>query len=121
MPIVRLDVNSIDVLDIDLKRHQDTKKLMALGSEVTDAAAFESCPTCHQHVTQELLPPSSSGAMALDENIAFIKSQQLMYKSALATTEESRASFCCRVIGTPGGSSAPNRHPSKDTPHSALC
>ncbi|WP_316863401.1 hypothetical protein [uncultured Cohaesibacter sp.] len=61
---------------------------MALGSEVTDTVAFESCPTCHQHLTQELLPPSSSGAMALDENIAFIKSQQLMYKSALATTEE---------------------------------
>lgn len=78
----------LDVLDIDLKRHQDTKKLMALGSEVTDAVAFESCPTCHQHLSQELLPPSSSGAMALDENIAFIKSQQLMYKSALASTEE---------------------------------
>lgn len=78
----------LEVLDIDLKRHQDTKKLMALGSEVTDAVAFENCPTCHQHLTQELLPPSSSGAMALDENIAFIKSQQLMYKSALATTEE---------------------------------
>lgn len=78
----------LEVLDIDLKRHQDTKKLIALGSEVTDAVALESCPTCHQHLTQELLPPSSSGAMALDENIAFIKSQQLMYKSALAATEE---------------------------------
>ncbi|WP_217626324.1 ATP-binding protein [Salipiger mucosus] len=78
----------LEVLDIDLKRHQDTKKLMALGSEVADAVAFESCPTCHQHLNQELLPPSSSGAMALDENIAFIKSQQLMYKSALAATEE---------------------------------
>lgn len=78
----------LEVLDIDLKRHQDTKKLMALGSEVKDAVAFESCPTCHQHLTQELLPPSSSGAMALDENIAFIKSQQLMYRSALAATDE---------------------------------
>jgi len=78
----------LEVLDIDLKRHQDTKKLMALGSEVTDAVAFENCPTCHQHLNQELLPPSSSGAMALDENVAFIKSQQLMYRSALAATEE---------------------------------
>ncbi len=78
----------LKVLDIDLKRHQDTKKLMALGSEVTDAVAFENCPTCHQYLTRELLPPSSSGAMALDENIAFIKSQQLMFKSALAATQE---------------------------------
>lgn len=78
----------LEVLDIDLKRHQDTKKLMDLGSEVADALAFDNCPTCHQHLTQELLPPSSSGAMALDENIAFIKSQQSMYKSALAATEE---------------------------------
>ncbi len=78
----------LEVLDIDLKRHQDTKKLMTLGSEVTDALAFESCPICHQHLAHELLPPSSSGAMALDENMAFIKSQQLMYRSALATTEE---------------------------------
>lgn len=78
----------IDVLDIDLKRHQDTKKLMALGSDITEAVAFENCPSCHQHLTQELLPPSSTGAMALDENIAFIKSQQIMHKSALAATEE---------------------------------
>ncbi|WP_395172679.1 ATP-binding protein [Roseibium alexandrii] len=78
----------LEVLDIDLKRHQDTKKLMALGSEISDAVAFENCPTCHQHLSQELLPPSSSSAMALDENIAFIKSQLLMYKSALAATEE---------------------------------
>lgn len=78
----------LEVLDIDLKRHQDTKKLMTLGSEITDAVMFDNCPTCHQHLSNELLPPSSSGAMALDENIAFIKSQQLMYKSALAATEE---------------------------------
>lgn len=78
----------LEVLDVDLKRHQDTKKLMALGSEIKGAVAFDSCPTCHQHLTQELLPPSSSGAMALEENIAFIRSQQLMYKSALAATEE---------------------------------
>lgn len=78
----------LETLEIDLKRHQDTKKLLALGSEVSGAVSFESCPTCHQHLDQELLPPTSSGAMALDENIAFIKSQQIMYKSALATTEE---------------------------------
>lgn len=78
----------LEVLDIDLKRHQDTKKLLALGSAISDAVAFENCPTCHQHLSQELLPPSSSGAMALEENIAFIKSQQLMYKSASASTEE---------------------------------
>ncbi len=78
----------LEALDIDLKRHQDTKKLMMLGSGITDVVSFENCPTCHQHLTQELLPPSSSGAMALDENIAFIKSQQLMYKSALSATEE---------------------------------
>jgi len=78
----------LEVLDIDLKRHQDTNKLMNLGSEITDAVAFENCPTCHQHLSQELLPPSSSGAMALEENIAFIKSQKLMYKSALAATDE---------------------------------
>ena len=77
----------LEVLDIDLKRHQDTKKLVALGSKITDAVVFDSCPTCHQQLTQQLLPQSSSGAMTLCENIAFIKSQQLMYKSALAATE----------------------------------
>lgn len=78
----------LEVLNIDLKRHQDSKKLTTLGSEITNAVAFKNCPTCHQHLGHELLPLSSSGAMGLDENIAFIKSQQFMYKSALATTEE---------------------------------
>jgi len=86
----------LEVLEIDLKRHQDTKKLLALGSEVSSAVSFENCPTCHQHLDQELLPPSSSGAMALDENIAFIKSQQIMYKSALSATEERLAELRLR-------------------------
>ncbi|MCK7612251.1 ATP-binding protein [Roseibium sediminicola] len=78
----------LSALDIDLKRHQDTKKLFSLGSTVSNAVTFENCPTCHQHLDQELLPASSSGAMALDENIAFIKSQQVMYRSALSATED---------------------------------
>ncbi len=63
-------------LESDLRRNQDAQKLQRLGSELGRAVSEHICPTCHQGVSNELLPTFDSVAMALDENVAFVKSQR---------------------------------------------
>lgn len=87
----------LDALAIDLRRNQDALKLQSLGSTIGTDLKFHSCPTCHQDLRRELLPETSPEAMALDQNIAFIKSQQLMYKSSLNSSNEELAGL--RVQG----------------------
>jgi hypothetical protein len=74
-------------LDADLKRNQDAQKLQRLGSELGRAAFEHICPTCHQEVANELLPTIGSIGMALDENVAFVKSQLELYRAALASSQ----------------------------------
>jgi len=87
------EVNSVKeqirVLDIDLKRNSDAKKLQNLGSVLGSAASSNACPTCHQDVSRELLPETTKKGMAIDENIAFIRSQLDLFKSIREATEAS--------------------------------
>ena len=76
----------IEVLSIDLKRNTDAKKLQDLGSVLGSASTDSSCPTCHQGVSRQLLPETTKKGMAIDENIAFIRSQLELYKSIKETT-----------------------------------
>lgn len=71
----------ISALEIDLTQNQDAEKLQKLGSVLGEIVEFQSCPTCHQHVDQELLPDTKTLTMGIDENIAFIKSQLDLYRS----------------------------------------
>ncbi len=73
----------ISTLKTDLSRNQDAKKLKRLGSVLGMASDEHKCPTCHQDLYAELLPVVPVRAMALDENITFIKSQIELYNSSL--------------------------------------
>ncbi len=64
----------------DLKKNQDARKLRDYGSVLGTIVDTGHCPTCHQSVDGELLPPETGEAMALDDNIAFIKAQIEMLK-----------------------------------------
>lgn len=77
----------IGALVIDLDRNRDTEKLQKLGSVIGKITSDNSCPTCHQVVSRELLPVSDVQSMGLVENIAFIRSQLDLYKSMLSTSE----------------------------------
>ena len=60
----------------DLQRNQDAAKLKALGSVSGWSVSEHTCPTCHQHVTDALLPQGTAeDAMSVEDNIAFIRSQ----------------------------------------------
>ena len=76
----------LEALDVDLKRNLDAQKLQRLGSVLGSAAGSSACPTCHQELDRELLPEISSAGMAIDENIAFVRSQIDLYRSALASS-----------------------------------
>ncbi|TIS53199.1 MAG: hypothetical protein E5W91_32055 [Mesorhizobium sp.] len=87
-------------LEIDLKRNQDAQKLQRLGSDLGRAASEHVCPTCHQSVSNELLPTVDSVGMALDENVAFVKSQLELYQSALSNSQERLQEIAARYRGS---------------------
>jgi hypothetical protein len=90
----------VAALETDLKRNQDAQKLQRLGSELGRAASEHVCPTCHQGVSNELLPTVDSVGMALDENIAFVKSQLELYRSALQNSRERLQEIAARYRGS---------------------
>jgi hypothetical protein len=79
-----------------LQRNQDAQKLQRLGSELGRAASEHVCPTCHQGVSNELMPTIESVGMALDENIAFVNlssSSIVLRCSTRATLQEIAARY----------------------------
>lgn len=90
----------VAALETDLKRNQDAQKLQRLGSELGRAATEHVCPTCHQGVSNELLPTVDSVGMALDENIAFVKSHLELYRSALLNSRERLQEIAARYRGS---------------------
>jgi hypothetical protein len=86
-------------LEVDLRRNQDAQKLQRLGSELGKASSEHLCPTCHQGVSNELLPTIDAVGMGLDENVAFVKSQLELYRSALASSGERLQEIAGRFRG----------------------
>ena len=74
-------------LAADLQKNKDAEKLQKLGSELGRIVDLEQCPTCHQAVKGDLLPPSATPTMTINENIAFIRDQIRLYESLHEETE----------------------------------
>ena len=61
-------------LQEDLRKNQDVVKLRKLGSMVATGAVTGECPTCHQPITDSLLPSEAKAAvMPVEDNVEFIK------------------------------------------------
>ena len=86
-------------LESDLRRNQDAQKLQRLGSDLGKAAFEQVCPTCHQGVSNELLPTVDSIGMALDENIAFVQSQLELYNAAHSNSRKLLQEITARYRG----------------------
>ena len=71
----------LETLEVDLRRNLDIQKLELLGSTTLGIVADTTCPTCHQPIAGELLPEEGVSVMAVEENVAFVRSQLDMYKS----------------------------------------
>ena len=83
----------LESLHVDLQRNQDAQKLESLGSSIASIVADKRCPTCHQTVDKDLLPEPGVVGMALDENIAFVRSQIELYRSVQGKSLERLASL----------------------------
>jgi hypothetical protein len=60
----------------DLQRNRDALRLRSFGSVAEWSSSDHICPTCHQRVTDALLPQGiAENAMSLEDNITFISSQ----------------------------------------------
>lgn len=62
-------------LEEDDRRNNDLLKLQRLGSVEKVAAAKGQCPTCHQSVTDSLIPLNKQTPMTAEENLKFIRAQ----------------------------------------------
>lgn len=89
----------VSSLEVDLRRNQDAQKLQRLGSELGKASSEHLCPTCHQGVSNELLPTVDAVGMGLDENVAFVKSQLELYRSGLGSSRERLQEIAGRFRG----------------------
>lgn len=86
-------------LEVDLRRNQDAQKLQRLGSDLGKASSDHVCPTCHQDVSNELLPTVDAVGMGLDQNVAFVKSQLELYRSAQGAAAERLQEIAGRYRG----------------------
>ena len=71
----------LETLDVDLRRNLDAQKLQQMGSTTLGVVIDTMCPTCHQPMERELLPEEGGAVMAVEENIALVRSQLQMYRS----------------------------------------
>jgi hypothetical protein len=72
------NVDSIDArlsaVEEDLRHHSDLERLQALGSELGLSVAKGQCPTCRQHVDDNLVEQRET--MSIEENITLLKKQK---------------------------------------------
>ena len=67
----------------DLRKNQDVLKLRNLGSVSVTGVVSGHCPTCHQPITDSLLPAEAgSVVMSVEENVEFIKAQVETFRAA---------------------------------------
>lgn len=66
----------------DLRQYQDTKRLQSFGSQQGLNLGEGNCPTCHQSITDSLLPQDTlQQVMTVEENIDFIKAQIAVFQT----------------------------------------
>jgi hypothetical protein len=80
--LVALDAR-LDDLAESLDGNRSVKKLRNMGSlKALSSVHDHVCPTCHQEVDDSVLPQHhNEQAMSLDDNIAFIETQQRIYRA----------------------------------------
>jgi hypothetical protein len=73
----------LDALSDSLEGNKNIRKLRRMGSIQSLSSVHEkTCPTCHQTVDEVLLPQDKhTQPMSLEDNIAFIESQQEIYRA----------------------------------------
>lgn len=78
----------LELIDADLKKYKDLLRLIELGSTEAQSISIETCPTCHQGVSDALLPPGTDiEPMGLDDNVRFLEEQKRTFSFILEGTD----------------------------------
>lgn len=76
----------------DIRQNKDTRTLRSLGSRQASELDHGTCPVCHQHLADSLVPLAPGQAvMSLDENIKFLSEQSRTFEGILQQSK--------RVVG----------------------
>lgn len=91
--IRRLQSN-LEVIETDISNNKDAARLRDLGSELDLYTSKDVCPTCHQDISDSLLPlPKDMPIMSIDENIRHLNAQKDMLKFAKLSHENNIDKF----------------------------
>lgn len=89
--IKRLNTD-LEIVNSDIRNNEDAARLQKFGSDATGGEiSVEMCPTCKQHIHDNLLAvDASSGFMSIEDNIRHLKEQKKMLEFSLGSRRDSR-------------------------------
>jgi hypothetical protein len=71
----------LKLLEEDIQKNQDARKLQRYGSELSRDLVPNHCPTCEQAIDDALLPQGTLEAvMSVDDNIEYLAAQRTVFK-----------------------------------------
>ena len=86
----------LDALREDIAHNKDSRTLRRLGARTDSEVDQGSCPVCHQHIADALLPLSpDQQVMSLDQNIKFLEEQMRTFEAVL---EQSKRVAAARAL-----------------------
>ncbi|QNK58553.1 hypothetical protein [Paenibacillus sp. PAMC21692] len=86
--------NNLEIIETDISNNKDAARLRDLGSEIDLYTSKDVCPTCHQDISDSLLPlPKDMPTMSIDENIRHLNAQNDMLKFAKLSHESNIEKF----------------------------
>jgi hypothetical protein len=81
--VVRLQ-ERLTAIKEDIQRNKDARTLRNLGSRKGSTLDHGTCPVCHQHVADALVPlAAGQTVMSLDQNIEFLQEQRRTFEGVL--------------------------------------
>lgn len=69
---------SLSVIKKDIEKNRSILKLRKLGFDLGMNLAKDTCPTCHQHVSDSLIQSDDQYVMSIEENVDYLSSQAKM-------------------------------------------
>jgi predicted nucleic acid-binding Zn-ribbon protein len=80
----------IESIEDDLRKYKDVRRLQKLGSPAEPETANDTCPTCHQELSDSLLDLSKKAApMSVEQNVNFYEEQRQLFTAVLVNGESS--------------------------------
>jgi hypothetical protein len=89
----------IESLREDQRKYKDLLKLRGLGSETNIEIETDSCPTCHQPVSDSLMDFGQRAVpMSVEQNITFYEEQFKLFEAVLASARSAIRESEARVV-----------------------